>query len=323
MSQPLVSIVIPTYKSAYVVGRAIRSCLAQTVQDFEIIIVDDHRSEDGIRETIAPFSHANMRLLEIVNGNAAKSRNRGVEVSRGKYIAYLDSDDQFLPKKLEICLSFLEQNPGWIAYSSVYTDRGSERLWIKPPRAICRNENMFDYLFIRYGQILPSTVVLEATVARESAFDEKLFYGDDVQFAVDLWLKKREFCMMDEPLVLYDDKSCFMKLSQDVVNYTLDFPRNRAFVEWVEARRPQMSGAAYHAYRARHLARMLARTAPVDAFRCVREAYQAGTFGLFKAASQLVQIYWPTLYRELSNLVAARAGCEVPEVVRRMRTRTH
>jgi hypothetical protein len=91
-------------------------------------------------------------------------------------------------------------------------------------------------------------------------------------------------------------------------------------VEWVEARRPQMSEAAYHAYRARHLARMLARTAPIDAFRCVWEAYQVGTVGLFKAASQLVQIYWPTLYRELSNLVAARAGCEVPEVVRRMQT---
>jgi glycosyltransferase involved in cell wall biosynthesis len=303
-----------------VVGRAIRSCLAQTVQDFEIIIVDDHSSEDGIREAIAPFSQANIRLIEIVNGSAAKSRNRGVEESRGKYVAYLDSDDQFLPKKLETCLSFLGQNPGRIAYSSVYTDRGSKRLWIKPPRAICRSENIFDYLFIHYGQILPSTVVLEASAARENPFDEKLFYGDDVQFAADLWLKKREFRMMDEPLVLFDDKGSSTKLSQDVVNYTVDSPRNRAFVEWVEARRPQMSEAAYHAYRARHLARMLARTAPVDAFRCVWEAYQAGTVGFFKAASQLVQVYWPTLYRELSNLVAARAGCEASEVVRRMQT---
>jgi len=89
---PKVSVIIPTYNRAYLVGRAIRSVLNQTYQDFEIIVVDDG-STDNTEEVVKSFNDPRR------GGSAA--RNTGIRAARGEYIAFLDSDDEWLPEKLE------------------------------------------------------------------------------------------------------------------------------------------------------------------------------------------------------------------------------
>lgn len=103
-SRPLVSVVIPTYNRARTLGRAIRSVLDQTFKDLELIVVDDG-STDSTACSVQRYQEPRLRYLRhAVNRNGSVARNSGIAASRGEYIAFLDSDDEWLPRKLELQL---------------------------------------------------------------------------------------------------------------------------------------------------------------------------------------------------------------------------
>ncbi|MBM2835200.1 MAG: glycosyl transferase [Candidatus Brocadiaceae bacterium] len=95
-----VSVVIPTYNRAPYVIMAIESVLAQSYQDYEIIVVDDG-STDGTRDVLEPYRDR-IRYMYQDNKGVSAARNTGIQESRGEWIAFLDSDDEWLPNKLEI-----------------------------------------------------------------------------------------------------------------------------------------------------------------------------------------------------------------------------
>lgn len=113
MKKPIstVSVIIPTYNRAHVVGQAIRGVLHQTYQDFEIIIVDD-ASTDNTEETVKKFNDNRIRYLRhMENCGAPWARNSGAEVASGEYLAFLDSDDVWYPGFLERQLTGLNNFP--------------------------------------------------------------------------------------------------------------------------------------------------------------------------------------------------------------------
>lgn len=98
---PTVSVIIPTYNRAHLVGRAIRSVLNQTYQDFEIIVVDDG-STDNTEEVVKSFNDPRIRYIRHEkNRGGSAARNTGIRATYGEFIAFLDSDDEWLPEKLE------------------------------------------------------------------------------------------------------------------------------------------------------------------------------------------------------------------------------
>jgi glycosyltransferase involved in cell wall biosynthesis len=105
-----VSVVIPLYNARDVIGDTIRSVLAQTWKDYEIIVVDDG-SHDGSGDLVRAFG-GSVRYIRQANTGVAGARNRGIEESRGKYIALLDHDDLWHPTKLERQVAVLTQRPG-------------------------------------------------------------------------------------------------------------------------------------------------------------------------------------------------------------------
>ncbi len=99
--KPVVSAIIPTYNRSNLLDRAIKSVLNQTYQDLELLVVDDG-SEDNTQQLVQQFNDPRIHYIRHeVNKGAPTARNTGIKNSRGKYIAFLDSDDQWLPKKLE------------------------------------------------------------------------------------------------------------------------------------------------------------------------------------------------------------------------------
>ncbi len=113
MSQsPLVSVVVPSYNRAHLIGRTIASVLAQTYSAIEIIIVDDG-STDGTRELIARKyeNDPRIRYFHKDNGGVASARNHGFAQVKGDYVALLDSDDTYFPWKLEAQIRCMEQRP--------------------------------------------------------------------------------------------------------------------------------------------------------------------------------------------------------------------
>src|SRR5580765_5393661 len=101
-SNPLVTVVIPTYNRLALVQQAIASVIAQTYRNWELIIVDDG-SDDGTPEAIISINNPRIKLVTKSHvGNIALMRNAGVDEGSGEWLAFLDSDDIWLPQKLEI-----------------------------------------------------------------------------------------------------------------------------------------------------------------------------------------------------------------------------
>lgn len=114
-----VSIIIPTFNRAYCLRRTIQSVLDQKFQDFEIIIVDNY-STDNTDEVIESFKDERVILLKVKNkGIVAVSRNLGIKKATGKFIAFLDSDDWWLPNKLQSCIDALS-NELDLVYHDLY-----------------------------------------------------------------------------------------------------------------------------------------------------------------------------------------------------------
>lgn len=100
---PKVSVVIPTYNRGVFIGRAVCSVLAQTFTDFEIIVVDDGSADDTAKRVLE-LAQTDSRVCYLpheTNRGAQAARNTGIQAAKGQYIAFLDSDDEWLPEKLE------------------------------------------------------------------------------------------------------------------------------------------------------------------------------------------------------------------------------
>lgn len=107
--EPTVSVIIPTYNRAKFIPAAIQSVITQSYRNIEIIVVDDG-STDGTKDVLSPFMDK-IRYYHTENMGPAHARNVGMKAASGKYIAFLDSDDLYLPGKLELQVAFMETHP--------------------------------------------------------------------------------------------------------------------------------------------------------------------------------------------------------------------
>lgn len=124
--EPKVSVIIPTYNRAKFLSKALESALGQTYDNFEIIIVDDG-STDETRALLLTFKDKRIRILRTENQGVAKARNLGIRKSRGELIAFLDSDDYWLPNKLEKQLELFNDKVG-LVYSSSFIESDQGKL---------------------------------------------------------------------------------------------------------------------------------------------------------------------------------------------------
>ncbi len=144
---PLVSIVTPAYNAEKFIRRTIRSVQSQSFSDWEMIVVDDG-SKDKTRQIVESFASKDQRIRLIKmpenSGLAAITRNRGLKEAKGEFIAFLDDDDIWHPRKLEIQLDYFEKNPTAQIIATYYKIFGDESrmkdwqgmLWRKPPGPI-------------------------------------------------------------------------------------------------------------------------------------------------------------------------------------------
>jgi glycosyltransferase involved in cell wall biosynthesis len=181
-----VSVILPTYNRGDLIGRAIQSVLAQTYRDFELIIVDDG-STDNTEEVVRTFDDRCIRYLKYPkNRGVAAARNTGIKMAGGSYIAFQDSDDEWLPPKLEKQMALFDQdkegNLGMVL---------CERLWIRghrqvreAPRADQLNyKKLLSYLGA-YVVATPQYLLKRDVTEPELYFDENLRAYEDWDFMV-------------------------------------------------------------------------------------------------------------------------------------------
>jgi glycosyltransferase involved in cell wall biosynthesis len=187
MKHPEVSVIIPTYNRARMVREAVASCLGQGVEPIQIVVVDDGSTDDTAHE-LSRFASA-IELIELDHsGSAARTRNHGIERARGELVAFLDSDDVFLPGKLRRQIEALRQHPAaGLAYSDgvFFSERPDE------PRG-CVLDGLprpcGDALseLLRGNFVFPATALIRRRVLEQTGgFDEHIEPAEDY----DLWLR--------------------------------------------------------------------------------------------------------------------------------------
>ena len=194
----MVSVVIPTYERIATLSRAVDSVMAQTFSGFELIVVDDG-STDATDEMILR-DYPTVRLHRQENTGVSSARNAGVALASGEWIAFLDSDDAWLPEKLERQLSHLANEP---ELRLSHTDE----IWIRNGRRVNQPKEYAKSGGSIYRQCLPLCCICPSSaLIRRDLFDE--IGGFDETFPVcedyDLWLRitaREPVHYLDEALV--------------------------------------------------------------------------------------------------------------------------
>jgi len=193
-----ISVIIPTYNRKHTLQRAIDSVLSQTFKPYEIIIVDDG-SKDGTKEWLLQ-NYPSVQYIHQPNNGVSSARNKGIQISQGSWIALLDSDDEWMPEKLEYQSRFLEVNRD---SSFCHTNE----IWIRNGVRVNQMKKHKKYggdIFkhcLDICRISPSSSIINKDVFEEvGAFDESLTVCEDY----DLWLRvtaKFNILFLDEPLI--------------------------------------------------------------------------------------------------------------------------
>jgi glycosyltransferase involved in cell wall biosynthesis len=202
---PTVSVILPTYNRAHLIARAIRSVLDQTYRDFEIIVVDDPTDNTG--EIVRIFKDERIRYIKRdTRKGAGAARNTGIAAARGKYIAFQDSDDEWLPEKLEKQMKIMEAAPPEVGV--VYTDmlriyeNGKTRYWHSPniTDGSLIDPKTSDYQAADLG--IQSTVIKKECFDKIGLLDEEIPAFEDLEFFIRL-TRHYGFLHIKEPLVKY------------------------------------------------------------------------------------------------------------------------
>ncbi|MEJ0084655.1 MAG: glycosyltransferase [Pseudomonadota bacterium] len=159
-----VSVVLPTYNRAADVERALRSVLAQTFTDWEVLVVDNH-STDSTSDVVASFRDARIRLLEVRNeGVVARSRNLGIHAATGEFVALLDSDDWWAPHKLAASVSALERGADVVYHDLYLVHHAAQQFFWRRARTRQLSKPVHDDLVRRGNALTNSSVVLRRSL---------------------------------------------------------------------------------------------------------------------------------------------------------------
>ena len=203
-SKPKVSVIIPTYNYGHFLGEAIRSVLGQTLQDWELIVVDDG-STDNTREVVAAFADPRIHYIHQQNRGNPAARNAALRVVSGEYVAFLDADDVWFPEKLEKQVAALDHLPPTVGlvYSDVYLFNNEDGTIIRsflqgrrPPQGRILRE-----LLGPDGWFISDTgsLIRREVFQRVGLYDESLWWYEDWE----MWVRiaaAYEVAALDEPL---------------------------------------------------------------------------------------------------------------------------
>jgi glycosyltransferase involved in cell wall biosynthesis len=179
-----VSVIIPTYNRARKVARAVASVLFQTYTDYELIVVDDG-SRDHTADTLSLFHPRILRLAHEENRGVSASRNTGIKASRAPLVAFLDSDDYWLPEKLAVQVTFFKAHPEAVACQT-------QEIWIRKGRRVNpRQKHLKPSGNIFVPSLKLCLVSPSAVMVRRSLFDDVGLFDEALPVCedYDLWLR--------------------------------------------------------------------------------------------------------------------------------------
>ncbi|MCE8519053.1 glycosyltransferase family 2 protein [Ruegeria pomeroyi] len=195
---PRVSVITPAYNAAAVLPRAVASVQAQSLRDWEMLVVDDGSTDDtlAIARALAAGDPRITVMAQARNGGPATARNRALAAARGRFIAFLDADDAWLPEKLERQLAFMTEHGAGLSYTGFWRIAAGRRWQVNVPGSVTRAQllrgNVIGCLTAIYDREVYGTVEMPDLPMRQ-----------DYALWLDLLSRKEPALGLDLPLAEY------------------------------------------------------------------------------------------------------------------------
>lgn len=205
-----VSVIIPVYNSEQYLRRCLDSVLNQSVQDYEIILIDDG-STDGSLDICNEYAerNRNIKVIHKLNGGVSSACNLGIDNSHGKYLMFCDSDDYVEPDWIETMYQYAEKNPGVSVFSAFYKEDGKTKQEFRLKEAITEKKiSQSEYYYIYrngFSAYCRNRIYLRDKVAGKIRFDENISVGEDVIFNIEYQKTCDGFLYVDKPLYHWVD----------------------------------------------------------------------------------------------------------------------
>ncbi len=297
---PRFSVVIPCRDRLPLVHRALASLTRQSFRDFETVLVDDGSRED-VAGLVARFPGLAIRLVRTGGYGANAARNAGTDVATAAWVAYLDSDDVFLPHRLARAADRVAADPADLLAGAAYVWRSARRVQVRPGRAPAAGEDIGDYYFAAGERLPTSALIVRTSVARTVRWDERLRKVQDPDFVIRLVRAGYRIGFCETPEVAVCDDVQAGRISDSVVPENLrDWLRNNG-----------------------HLLTPRARAG----FEVYALAYEAGRENRFRGLGQLAAAAWggrapwrltaKSLYRLLAPVGLFKATAQLALLARR------
>jgi glycosyltransferase involved in cell wall biosynthesis len=206
MEEPLISAIIPTYNRADFIAHTIRSVLKQSYRNIEIVVVDDasiDNTDDIVKNITDP------RIIYIrhdKNCGPSAARNTGVRIAKGRFVAFLDSDDEWFPQKIESQLAAIKQQAhpdNVVCYTQVIVST-NKRTYLLPTRGKYENEPIGDYV-CGDGFISTCSIMLPHDLALNTPFPVNLKHYEDWDFLLRLEEKGVYWLYLDKTLTTWNN----------------------------------------------------------------------------------------------------------------------
>lgn len=251
---PAFSVVIPAWRRAELTRRAVLSVLQQTFPDFEVIVVDDASPEPIEPQLNLPADHRVRVIRREQNGGGSAARNTGFDAARAPVVCLLDSDDLWLPGKLQAEYDWIqaaERGNEWMLFSRFWVDTVNGRTLAREAGWTPGME-LGAFLFADRGPMQTSSLTLPTLLARQIRFDERLPRLQDWDFVLRVAGAGTRIEYLPVETAVYDAPDSDERISSKL---DPDFLRR-----WIEARKGWMSPRAYWGFMANKVAPELVQT---------------------------------------------------------------
>lgn len=203
VKQPRVSVILPTYNRAHLLERAIKSVLVQTYQDLELIIVDD-ASTDNTTDVVKKLNDPRIQYIRHeTNKGGSAARNTGIKAARGQFIAFQDSDDEWLWGKLGKQVEIFDScdNKVGVVYTGFLRWECQSAVYIPQPQIKIREGDISSQILLGNFVSTQTLLVRREHLEKAGFFDEQLPRLQDWELVIRL-AKVCHFRLIDEPLVI-------------------------------------------------------------------------------------------------------------------------
>ena len=204
MHLPLVSVVIPTYNSSETILSCINSVFSQTYNNIEIIVVDDGSTDTTIKllSDLIIGHEEKIKLVTQVNAGPSCARNNGISHAKGEYVAFLDSDDEWYPNKIEKQVQLFAENKDLVLAGSLYSV--GDKCYFSKSFSFIRKISLTGLML--KNSFVTSTVMCPRSILQKYKFDESKKYSEDYKLWLQLATLGKLCILQGEVLTKMNDK---------------------------------------------------------------------------------------------------------------------